>query len=224
MIAINFIDNGTAGELRDIYDRTKNPLGMLKVVGRRGANELKTHFRRRDTAGNKLGGRRTHFWRQVADSVNNPQIEGSRVRISIADPRFAQKVFGGTIAPKNAKALTIPVDPLAYGRTVAVFQQTTGIQLFIPRKKGGALSNLLAGFGTDPKHFTVYYILVARVDQEADPKALPDRAKFNAAILDEALQFMEREIIRNAKAGRPNRFRGTLIGSLDQRRFFFLPT
>lgn len=196
-------DGGTAAALGQIYERVKSPIGLLKVLGRRGANELKTHFRRHDQTENKLGGRRTHFWRQVSDSVNSPQIEGAtRVRISITDPRFAQKVFGGPIRAKNADALTIPVDRAAYGRTAAVFQQETGIQLFLLRKKGGGLSNLLAGFPSS-KHFRVYYVLVREVDQAKDPNALPPQRNFNLAILDEATKYLDRDIIANAKAGKP---------------------
>lgn len=194
MLEIILTDKDTTAGLGRVRDRVRDPSAMLKVVGRRGANELKRHFNRRNARGNKLGGRRTNFWRQISSSVSNPRVESqSRVRISITDPRFVQKVFGGTIRAKNAGALTIPVDPLAHGRTVAVFQQSTGIQLFRPRKKGGALSNLLAGFATS-KGFKVYYILAKEVDQEKDPDALPKRSTFNAAILDEADQYLVREI------------------------------
>lgn len=199
MLDITLVDHDTAQELGRIYDRVRNPVGMLKVVGRRGSNELKSHFRRRNLTGNKLGGRRSNFWRQVADSVNAPIYEGgntlTRVRISIGDPRFLQKVFGGKISAKNAGALTIPVDKLSYGRTTSVFEHETGIQLFLLRKKGGGFSNLLAGI-VSAKKVTVFYVLVKGVDQDKDPEALPPREKFNAAILDEAQQFLDREVIR----------------------------
>jgi hypothetical protein len=202
MIAIDYIDKSTTDGLAAIYDRVRNPNAMLKVVGRRGANELKFHFLQRDRTGKQFPGRRSHFWRQIANSVNSPIVEGNTaVRISIGDPRFVQKVFGGRITPKRAKALTIPQDPkvdpqaasMARERTVAVFQQTTGIQLFLLKKKGGGISNLLAGF-VSAKKLRVFYILVPYVDQEADPEALPPRAKFNAAILDEGVQFLNRQI------------------------------
>jgi hypothetical protein len=186
VITITLSDQGTTAELDRIAGQLRNPNALLKAVGRRGAEELRKHFRNRNQQGNKLGGRRSNFWRQVADSTNNPVQEGtSRVRISISHPAFAQKVFGGTIKAKNAGALTIPVDPLAYDRTVAVFQQQTGIQLFRLRKKGGGFSNLLAGFISE-KVLRVFYVLAKSVTQAADPEALPDRAQFNAAILETA--------------------------------------
>jgi len=201
MLTMTINDRGTAAALGQIYDRTTQPGAMLKVIGRRGANELKTHFRRHDQQGNKLGARRSHLWRQIADSVNSPTIASNTgVRISITNPVFAQKVFGGPIRAKNAAALTIPVTREAYGRTAAVFEQETGIQLFLLRKKGGGISNLLAGFPT-AKHFKIYYVLVKQVDQAKDPNALPPQKDFGAAILDEATKFIQRDIITNAKKG-----------------------
>lgn len=202
MITITLSDQGTTAELDRIAGQLRNPNALLKAVGRRGAEELRKHFRTRNQQGNKLGGRRSNFWRQVADSTNNPVQDGpSRVRISISHPAFAQKVFGGTIKAKNAGALTIPVDPLAYDRTVAVFQQATGIQLFRLRKKGGGFSNLLAGFAGsshDKADLHIFYILAKSVTQAADPQALPDRAQFNAAILEEATNSLERETLNQS--------------------------
>ena len=187
MLVVKLNDNGTLAELNRVAEGIKRPAAMLKAVGRRGANELKAHFRARNRTPNKLGGRpRSNFWSKVADAVNSPVLEGSStVRISIANPYFAQKVFGGPIKPNRAGALTIPVDPLAYGRPARVFQQETGIQLFLLRKKGGGISNLLAGLVSENK-VTVFYVLSRGVDQEEDPEALPPKAKFNAAILDQA--------------------------------------
>ena len=90
MIEIVINDKNAAEDLGAIVDSVVNPIATLKQIGRRGANELKDWFRRRNLTPNKLGGRRTNFWRQVADSVNNPVIEGTdRVRISITHPAFA---------------------------------------------------------------------------------------------------------------------------------------
>lgn len=212
MLEVVFNDNGAAAELGAMVDKTRRPVAMLKVLGRRGANELKRHFRAKDRVGNRrgvghaeVGGRRTHFWRQVADSVNSPVLVGDgRVRIAITHPHFAQKVYGGPITPKRAGSLTIPVHQLAHGVTTAVFQRETGIQLFRLRKKGGGMSNLLAGLTRDDK-FEIFYVLTGRVDQEADPEALPPRAAFNAAILEEATKFL----LRETAARRPAKPRGT---------------
>lgn len=200
MLEIVLNDKGTADQLVAIQAQLQRPNALLKVVGRRGTAELKAHFRARNSTPNKLGGRKTNFWRQIADSVSSPLIESdSRVRINISDVRFAQKVFGGKIGAKNAGALTIPVDAASRGLTVQQFQQASGIQLFLLRKKGGGLSNLLAGI-IGEKKIKVFYVLEKEVDQEADPEALPPRSQFNAAILDTAQQQLRMQI-RDSGAG-----------------------
>jgi len=196
-IALTVSDYGSSAAFLREFDecafQARNRPGIMKVVGRRGSNELKKHFRMRNRTPNKLGGTRTNFWQGVADAVQNPVLVGdSGVCISINHPAFAQKVFGGTIKPKNAKALTIPVEPEAYGRTVATFQQETGIQLFLLKKKAGGMSNLLAGI-VDEHTVKVFYVLQSSVDQAADPQALPDQNQFEAALLDEAEQYLNRE-------------------------------
>lgn len=200
-ISLTVTDLGSsAAFLRDfnrLAFQARNRAGMMRVVGRRGANELKTHFRIRNRTPNKLGGERTNWWQRVADSVQNPTLIGDTgVKITINHLGFALKVFGGTITPKTKASLTIPQAPEAHGRTVATFQQETGIQLFLLRKKGGALSNLLAGFVGDGT-IKVFYILAKSVTQQPDPEALPDQGRFEAALVDEGQQYLDREIRRN---------------------------
>lgn len=187
MIEIVFNDGETASALRRIARQIGNPRALLAVVGRRGGEELRAHFRSRVNEGNKLGGVRTNFWRGVADTVNDGRLQGSsRVRISVTHDAFAQKVFGGPIVPKNGKKfLTIPVDKEAYGVTVAVLQQRLGVTLFRPRKKGGGFSKVLAA-AERGGGIKVYYALAERVNQKPDPDALPPRSAFNQAILETA--------------------------------------
>ncbi|MGI8438088.1 MAG: hypothetical protein ACR2NX_14520 [Chthoniobacterales bacterium] len=193
---ITFSDGSTVSELSRIAGRVSNSRGLLTVLGRRGGDELRRHFQSKESIPNKLGGRKTGFWRQVANSVTaSPPESGSRVRVSVTHQAFAQKVFGGIITAKRGEFLTIPVDKLSRGLSVAAFEHNTGITLFRPRKKGGALARVLAASEGAGLH--VYYALTPQVKQEPDPEALPPRAKFNAAILDEATKYLEREIRGN---------------------------
>lgn len=199
MIQMNVERDYTAArkELFRLIDFAKNPAAMLRIVGRRGANELKSWFRRRNTTPNKLGGRRTNYWRRVADSVQNPVLEDARtVAIAINDPTFAQHLFGGTITAKIAGALTVPVAPEAHGRTVRVFEQETGIQLFRIKARDGGLSNVLLGqFG--PHDIRAVYLLKSSVTQAPDPQALPPRERFTAALLETASAAAARQTQTN---------------------------
>lgn len=190
---IDIVDNGTIAGLRKIAAQLANTRPLLIQVGFRGGVELRSWFRARNTTPNKLGGRRSNLWAGFASSVHSGVINSRSARVTVADYRFNQKVFGGRIVPKRKKSLTIPVTPESYDRSVSVFEHETGIKLFLLRKKGGALSNLLAGKlpGGGVK---VYYVLSQGVNQEPDPEALPPRESFNDAILDEANATLRRSL------------------------------
>lgn len=204
MIGIT-VDKGSAvgAWLTELALRLEKPDDLLTVLGREGGNRLRAHFRRRDTVGNQLGGRRTHFWQAMADSVSSRRSGVGRVLISVTDPRFVQKVYGGTVVPKNGpKALTIPVNPAAYGRKASVYEQETGHKLFVivwSSPHGNSIGALCAK--TDPagKLFEVIYLLMAKVNQKADPQALPDRDEWSAGLIDRAEKYVSR-ILTNPPA------------------------
>jgi len=161
------------------------------------ANQLKSHFRKKDRTGaNKLSDRRSHFWQQVAQSVSQPEQTGfNAVSVSITDPRFAQKLFGGTIRAKNAEALTIPVEERAYGRTAATFERETGLKLFLVKTGNSGLEDAVLAVKEDPKAkmFTVEYLLTKSVTQSADPDALPQKAALEQAILARSQRMLDRQ-------------------------------
>lgn len=194
MIAINIHDGEASARLERIALQAKNPRALLAEVGRRAGNELKKHFRLRDRDPNKLGGARTHFWIGVSRSVSAPVPMGSfgvsGVRIDITHPGFAQKVFGGRIVPKRARALTIPVHPAAHGRRASVLANE-GVKLFV-LKTGPSKLGVLAAKQPDGG-MEVYYVLSRGVDQEADPQAMPAEGALAEAVRDQAEKHIERQ-------------------------------
>lgn len=187
-------------ELRRVLGLAKKPERMLRVVGRRGANEMKAHFRQRNTVPNKLGGRRTNYWRRVADSVQNPILVNQRtIEIAVSEPTFTERRIGGDwrnggsfdITPKIKGALTVPIAPEAHGRTVKVFERETGIHLFRLKERDGGLSNAL--YGPDGRGIKIFYLLLGAVTQQPDANALPNRARFMAALLETAQSELDRE-------------------------------
>lgn len=192
MIAVTFSSDGFRVKMQRILSTTRNPRAIMAAAGREGANELRKHFREKDRTPNKLGGKREHFWRQVMQSVQSPIVasSGHTVTIHITDPRFAQKVFGGRITAKKARALTIPVEPEAYGRATSTFEKETGVKLFLISPEFG--EGMLAG--QIGNAIEVFYVLRASVDQDADPTALPPQQEFEDAITDRAQRVLDRQI------------------------------
>ena len=198
MIGIQINRAGFTKDFNQRLAQAKNPVGMLKACGRELANQLKAWFRAKDRSGaNKLSERRSHFWLAVARSVQNPEQTGyNAISVSVTHPAIAIKVFGGTITPKVAGALTIPVEERAYGRTAATFEHETGLKLFllkIGKTVGNAFGNAVLAVA-EAGHITIEYILAKSVTQPPDPTALPPKSQLEAAILSRAQSVLNNEV------------------------------
>lgn len=188
MIEISITDNTGAvqSEMRAIAAQLVNPTALYKDVGRGLANQLKKHFAKREQDNpNKLGGARTHWWLEVRDAVQQAEIVPDGVSVSIVHPAFPARVYGATVRPQRASALTIPIHKLAYGRRARVFESETGKKLF--RLKGKRV--LMADFDGD---IVPIYALVKSARIPKDPDALPE----DAAIIGEALTRSRKHLAR----------------------------
>jgi hypothetical protein len=81
---------------------------------------------------------------------------------------YAFKVRGGTITPKRAKFLTIPLIREAAGLYVSRYQQNTGRRLFRPKGKDVLMERTEGGTARS------VYALVKSVTQGPWPRAVPD--------------------------------------------------
>jgi hypothetical protein len=182
-VEINIKDSARP-ELKKLIKKVSDPTPGLNIAGRAVANLLKGHFRNRDQEGNKLGGDRTHYWKGVQQAVNAPKaISKDTVRVSISHPSILQKIFGGVIRAKRAGALTIPVNPLAYGRRASVLAQKLGTKLF-------RIKDSLAAKDASGK-ITIYYLLRKSVNQRPDPKALPPKEEIQKTASDKFFTWLK---------------------------------
>lgn len=185
-------EGNAAQRLREIAAQLANPVALYKDAGRRVANDLRKHFAELDQKESpQHGARSTHFWAEVRDATGNPVMESDGVSVSVNHLAFAQKVFGGTISAKNGKWLTIPIDPQAHGRRVAVYEEETGNKLFRP------LGRRLLMAAIDGAVVPVY-ALATSVVQEADPQALPSEEEIEGAVVDTAERHLARMLARDA--------------------------
>jgi hypothetical protein len=193
MISVRIDKDGFVRDFQRIIAGARRPRAVLAAAGRAGRNELVRHFRAKNRAEpNTLGGKRTHFWNAVARSTQAPVVDDgtNTVTITITDPRFAQKIFGGTITAKRARNLAIPQTPEAYGRSPRTFTAETGLALFFFRKNGGAF----LAHTTNLADLTIHYILKPSVHQDPDPTALPDEAHLERVVLDAADAALQRQL------------------------------
>jgi len=132
---------------------------VRKALGVEGRQLIKQHLYDRDKTPNKLGGKRTHFYRQAGDSVTNYKLTASGAVVTVTKEGLRQRYKGGVITPKNAAYLTIPIHPDAHGKRAREFDD-----LFVVK---GVLART-AGEGIEP-----LFALKKKVSQKADPSVLP---------------------------------------------------
>lgn len=186
--------NTASPALLALAKRASNPTGGLMVAGRAIVNLLKKHYRgKKQSEPNKLGGKRTNYWRGVADSVNKPKPTApDTVSVSISHPTINQKIFGGTITAKRSKYLTIPIHADAHGRTAGTLERNLAVKLFVLVSNGKAM---LAGTNKDGKTIA-YYLLKKSVKQRPDPTALPPREEMERV----AVKHFGNWLLRQQKA------------------------
>lgn len=182
-------------ELSAMAARLRQPTGLMRVLGREAGNQLKSHFRlKQQREPNRLGGKRTNFWRAVASSVQSPTIsgDGTEATVAVSHPAIAQKVFGGRIRAKRARTLTIPVSPEAYGRTASTFEAETGLKLFLVQVGIGNFKSAVLASQRDGGGMQIEYVLKREVTQDPDPTALPPEAALAGALLRRAQLHVDR--------------------------------
>ena len=176
MMAIRIGDNALAADLAGFANFLKRPEALTRALGSDLRDRLRRHFQKKNnTEPNRLGGTRTNFWDRVGRSVTpRPEVapDGLSVSVSVTDPHFAQKLFGGTIRANKGKYLTIPVSSRAHGKTVSNMERDEHVKLvFVARSYGGMLIDPTdRGSG----RVKVDYILKSEVHQQPTPGALPD--------------------------------------------------
>lgn len=134
------------------------------------AELIRRHLIQKDQVPNKLGGQRTHFYAAAAGQTFWT-ASANEAEVTVAKDGIRQRLLGGEIKPVKAKALTIPVNPLAYGRRAAEFGDELRLVIF-----GGTSPNPnrigMLVLGADAQA-PIYYILALKVTQGPDPSVLP---------------------------------------------------
>lgn len=185
---------GVAIDLRDTarptLTRLRNVISGQEVsviAGQAAVRVYKDHLQALDSSRpNRLGGKRTHFYGSAAGGTSF-RAEPDGVTVSIVSDGIAQRYFGGTIRPKRAKYLTIPVHPAAHGFTAREF---TG-KLKVRFGRGRVPVALVTERGV------TMFVLRQSVTQAPDPTVLPAPEAVAAAIVRD----LERELADQVRRG-----------------------
>jgi len=176
----------TTYDLSEKHQRTLNreqmeklhPTRLLPVLGRAITNALKKHLGGLNASrANKLGGKRSNFYAACSRGTSY-EVQPDGVTISVARIGYAQRYFGGTIKPVKAKALTIPVDPLAYGK------DPRKMDLFVGQGRRAAFLALVNRSGDTRAAPRVMFLLLKKVTQKADPSVFLSEKAIAATVDD----------------------------------------
>ena len=151
---------------------------------------------------NKRGWPSTGFWEAAArDTI--AIVQGTQITLRCQKVGVRQRALGGTITPKNAKALTIPISPVSYGRRASEFPG-----LFLLRTKRGSYlvqqgesvtssgsvrqGKSLGGNRQRRQRAGLNFLfkLAASVTQEADPRVIPS----NEELMEVAMAAATKEL------------------------------
>jgi len=122
-------------------------------------DQVKEHLYEKDKTPNRLGGKRSHFYRQAGDATSY-ELTAEGAVVSVNREGIRQQLEGGIITPKEADMLTIPVHEEAHNKRAGEFPNLFPID--------GALARQVGEDGIE-----VLYILTDYVDQDPDPTVMP---------------------------------------------------
>lgn len=181
------------------------------VMGERVEGELKAHFAARNQEPNQRGWPKQNFWARIRNATALTSATDEGATVTIADPAINQKVYGGTIRPKEAKFLAIPARQEAYGvmpksglipalrfavlprgGPVLIQAEHTAIKISKDRRKGREGQQRVKSLGE--RGGGVFYWLRRSVTQAADPRALPERGQLLTAALESAENWARRQL------------------------------
>ena len=176
-IEVNVAD-GASQALRNLINSLtgKQAAEINEVAGRAAVNAAIKYHREFDKAGGWRGKRYLGTGKKDGSSFGSSVAAGwffkesdktGAVIANNAD-HYAFKVRGGTITPKRAKFLTIPLIREAAGLYASVYQQNTGRRLFRPKGKDVLMERTEGGTARS------VYALVKSVTQGPWPRAVPD--------------------------------------------------
>lgn len=207
-VAVTISDKEARSFLIAIDGDLTNRRDLNEVLADRLVSELRAHFTNKNREPNKMAAPKTNFWNKIADETNVAEITESGATVSVAEERFNIHLFGGTIVPKLAKFLTIPLIKEARGESAASYKLETGHRLFtIPgrnalfEKAGGDATESRVGFTRGRnRSFAVplaakqgirpVFALAKSARIKADPDALPPSEKLAEALQEEAEGFL----------------------------------
>jgi hypothetical protein len=187
-VQVNVSDNASPALAALISALTGPQAAKLSEQGGIGARDAAAKYHREFDKSNGWRGTRylgagkndgSNFGSDVARAWALESFTSGGAVITNDAPFYRHKVTGGTLTPKRAKFLTIPLIPEAKGIRAAVYQQNSGNRLFRPKGKNVLMES------TGNGGIRAVYALVKSITQGPWPNALPPLEDIAAAYTDQ---------------------------------------
>ena len=187
---IQVTDNATPAVKR-VIDSLDAPARerLSKVLGEGLVTDLSKWFASKAREPNRRGWPKRGFWARIRRATALDYADATGAQVAISDPAIRLKVYGGTVRPKEAKWLAIPMTAEAYKAE----RPGLMVQPLFPLMIGGRL--MLADTDDKSDDLTVHWLLVKSTTHKPDPTALPTKQQMETSTLRRA----ESWISRNAK-------------------------
>lgn len=212
ILQISILRDDASEALAAFTSNIINRRALHAELGGHAESILQNYFSVRDREPNRRGWPSAHFWEQIRSATSLTRVDDEGAEITIADARMNQKVYGGTIKPKESKYLALPAIAEAYDRSPRSLNNLHPIIRFINgERRAIALAENLASeikYGrlrkdgtrsvtqTASRIGTIWYWLVESVTQLKDERALPDEDGFQAGLRQKTGEFYERFGVR----------------------------
>lgn len=177
-------------ELQVKLDRLENVAPeLLEIGGRAVFDFLRDYHSKMDWKGSNWfpGPYSGEFAENVVKGWQEPVLSGNTVTILNTFGLLAWKVSGGTIAPKRAKALAIPLIPWARGVTASDYGAMRGQELF---REGNALFQVIG------RKVEAVYALARSVSQKPWPGAMPPEENIRETFVAACDQYVAEQVAR----------------------------
>lgn len=161
---------------------------LWEAVGAAGGERVREHFYERDGQPNKMGAKKTHFWRAAGDSVGSKALSGGGAEVQVKQEGVRLQWKGGTVTPKNSRLLTVPLRAVARGKRAAEF----GDLFLLKRSKGKRYGFLARAAGA--KRIEVMYALMRSVTLAGDEAVMPQEEEL-ARVGGEAAMLVLRRML-----------------------------
>jgi phage gpG-like protein len=190
---ITVADSATP-ELQKLIGQLRQRQPLLKRMGRTLEQTLKRHFIARNQEPNKTGFPKKNFWEQIATATTFTDATNDTATVTISDPRLATKIYGGTIRPKKAKNIAIPLTPEASQAGSPRGAGAGETHLTIRRSKGGKRTLFIAAGkkAIKDQEETLLWVLVHQVTHHPDPKALPTQTTLLPKLTSVVTRYLQK--------------------------------